>query len=149
MAEPLVMPQDEFEFVKDLRDRISDAIEVAWWSQGPGCTDRVMEIVAPLAERAEAAEAKLAAIAEHCRDRMRMPGRSGMSLGAATVILGIIGSGEGHSATCSGCGQQYADEETSAYLFTSRETLVRHLDADRWLADPVLCPACQPEEPAP
>ena len=46
--------------------------------------------------RAEAAEAKLAAIAAHCRARMKAPGRSGMSLSAATLILGIAeGSDEG------------------------------------------------------
>lgn len=46
--------------------------------------------------RALAAEAKLAAVAEHCRDRLRRPGRGGMSLRAATTILGIISGEESH-----------------------------------------------------
>ena len=43
----------------------------------------------------EAAEARLAAIAAHCRLRMSLPGRSGMSLAAAGLILGLAeGSSE-------------------------------------------------------
>lgn len=49
-----------------------------------------------------------------------------------------------HSATCSGCGQLYADEESGDYLFTSPVTLARLMDADGWTADPPLCPPCQP-----
>ena len=46
----------------------------------------------------EAAEARLAAIAEHCRLRMSRPGRSGMTMAAAGLILGLaegIGEEEG------------------------------------------------------
>ena len=46
-------------------------------------------------ERAEAAEARLAEIAAHVRERLNAPGRSGMSRAAAGIILGIAeGSGE-------------------------------------------------------
>src|SRR5208337_61890 len=39
--------------------------------------------------------ARLAAIAEHCRERMNAPGRSGMTRAAAGLILGLAeGSGE-------------------------------------------------------
>jgi hypothetical protein len=44
--------------------------------------------------RAEAAEARLAAIAAHCRARMKGPGRSGISLSAASFILGIAEGSE-------------------------------------------------------
>ena len=40
-------------------------------------------------ERAELAEARLARIAAHCRERMNGPGRGGMSRAAAGIILGI------------------------------------------------------------
>lgn len=49
------------------------------------------------------------------------------------------------SAICQGCGQQYADEESGAYLFTSLERMERLLRADGWQAVPPLCPACQPD----
>ena len=45
--------------------------------------------------RAEHAEARLAAIADHCRQRMNAPGRSGMTRAAAETILGLAeGGGE-------------------------------------------------------
>ena len=45
--------------------------------------------------RAEDAEARLAEIAAHCRLRMNAPGRSGMTMAAAGLILGIAeGGGE-------------------------------------------------------
>ena len=45
--------------------------------------------------RAERAEARLAAIADHCRQRMNSPGRSGLTGAAAGIILGIAeGSSE-------------------------------------------------------
>lgn len=52
------------------------------------------------------------------------------------------------SATCTGpdCGEQFTDSETSEYEFATRERMERLLHADGWQADPVLCPACQPEE---
>ena len=51
------------------------------------------------------------------------------------------------TATCDGrdCGQQYADEESGDYLFASLTGLARLMGADGWRADPVLCPACQPD----
>ena len=45
-------------------------------------------------ERAEAAEARLAEIADHCRLRMQRPGRSGMTMAAAGLILGIAEGSE-------------------------------------------------------
>jgi hypothetical protein len=44
---------------------------------------------APPAEALERAEARLAKIAAHVRARRKGPGRSGISLSAATLILGI------------------------------------------------------------
>jgi hypothetical protein len=45
--------------------------------------------------RAEAAEARLAAIAVHCRDRVNGPGRYGLTMAAAQFILGLAeGSSE-------------------------------------------------------
>ena len=54
------------------------------------------------------------------------------------------------AANCDGwdCGQQYADEESGDYMFTSTDRLARLMGADGWRADPVLCPACQPAEAA-
>ena len=43
----------------------------------------------PWQARAEAAEARLAAIADHCRLRVNAPGRSGMTRAAAGIILGL------------------------------------------------------------
>lgn len=86
-AEPLIMPADEFAVVSR-----------AWraWVDGPAreLFDQAIQKVAddassPWRARAEAAEAKLAEIAAHCRLRMKGPGRSGISLSAATLILGI------------------------------------------------------------
>jgi hypothetical protein len=45
--------------------------------------------LAALRARADVAEARLAAIAEHCRLRMSRPGRSGMTMAAAGLILGL------------------------------------------------------------
>jgi hypothetical protein len=58
----------------------------------PVTDDTAQDLPAALANtqaRAEAAEARLAAIAAHCRARMKGPGRSGISLSAASFILGI------------------------------------------------------------
>ena len=76
-----------------------------WESVAPRQVRRLIEgatpvLVAAERERAETAEARLAAIAEHCRLRMNAPGRSGMTMAAAGLILGIAeGSGEdsGHA----------------------------------------------------
>lgn len=59
----------------------------------------------------------------------------------------LIGGEETFSATCTGpdCGERFADSETDEYEFATRERMERLLDADGWQADPVLCPACQPE----
>jgi len=45
--------------------------------------------VAAAIARAEAAEARLAAIVAVCRERMTSPGRSGMTVAAARLILGL------------------------------------------------------------
>ena len=45
-------------------------------------------------ERARAAEARLAVIAGHVRDRLNAPGRAGMSRAAAGIILGIAEGSE-------------------------------------------------------
>ena len=48
--------------------------------------------------RAEVAEARLAAIAAHCRERLNGAGRYGLSMTAARHILSLAeGSGEGAS----------------------------------------------------
>src|SRR5205823_931187 len=63
----------------------------------------------------------------------------------------ITGTGqEPLSATCTGpgCGETFADSETSEYLFATRGRMERLLHADGWQTGPVLCPACQ-QEPAP
>ena len=54
--------------------------------------------------------------------------------------------GRAFAATCTGedCGQQYADEESGDYLFTSLVRMGLLMGADGWRADPVLCPACLP-----
>jgi predicted Zn-ribbon and HTH transcriptional regulator len=49
------------------------------------------------------------------------------------------------SASCTGCGDQFADSETGEYEFATRDRMERLLYADGWSADPVRCPACQPE----
>ena len=43
----------------------------------------------PVAASTGTAEARLARIAAHCRERMNGPGRGGMSRAAAGIILGI------------------------------------------------------------
>ena len=48
------------------------------------------------------------------------------------------------AVNCVDCGQQYADEESGDYLFTSLVRMGLLMGADGWRADPVLCPACQP-----
>ena len=47
--------------------------------------------------RAEQAEARLAEIAGHVRDRLNAPGRAGMSRMAAGIILGIAEGSEGET----------------------------------------------------
>ena len=47
--------------------------------------------------RAEAAEARLAEIAAHVRERLNAPGRAGMSRMAAGIILGIAEGSEGET----------------------------------------------------
>ena len=94
--------------------------------------------------RVRAAEAKLAAL----RDLIGNPGWA-TPAEIQRKALAIIGS-EGttpFSATCIGpdCGEQFADSETGEYEFATRERMVMLLRADGWQADPVLCPACQPE----
>lgn len=59
-AEPLVMPRDEMDLLKSLQERVSAAIEAAWWSRQPA-SPAVMEVAAPAIEEARAAE----------RDRIR------------------------------------------------------------------------------
>ena len=56
--------------------------------------EAIAEAVSGERARAEAAEAKLAAIAAHCRLRMNQPGRSGMTMAAAGLILGIAEGSE-------------------------------------------------------
>ena len=59
---------------------------------------RVLDSAYAETVRREQAEAKLAAISDHCRLRMNAPGRSGMTRAAAETILGLAeGSGEGPS----------------------------------------------------
>lgn len=50
-----------------------------------------------------------------------------------------------YSARCSSCGVLYADEETSDYLFDTRETMWHRMFVDGWQPVPPLCPPCQPE----
>ena len=74
-----------------------------WESVAPRQVRRLIEGAAPVlvaaaTARAEAAEARLAAIAEHCRQRMNAPGRSGMTRAAAELILGLAG-GTGEEVT--------------------------------------------------
>ena len=98
--EPLIMPADEFAAVEavaahlwtpedllDFKERLREAAKnTVYLAALPSDGWR---------ERAEAAEAKLAAIAEHCRLRINGPGRSGMSMAAAGLILGMAeGSNE-------------------------------------------------------
>jgi hypothetical protein len=45
-----------------------------------------------------------------------------------------------------GCGQQYADEESGDYLFTSLVRMGLLMGADGWRVAPELCPACQPAD---
>jgi hypothetical protein len=52
------------------------------------------ELVAKHRARAEAAEAKLALIAAHCRDRLKQRPQLGPAVARADVILGIIASEE-------------------------------------------------------
>jgi|SRR5208337_651366 len=64
-----------------------------WESVPPRQVRRLIEGAAPVLVAAE--RARLAAIAEHCRERMNAPGRSGMTRAAAGLILGLAeGSGE-------------------------------------------------------
>ena len=73
-------------------------------SRGPGAA----VVAAPEGgwrERAEAAEARLARIATHCRERLNAPGRSGMSRTAAGIILGLAeGGSEGKAVADRPCG---------------------------------------------
>lgn len=90
-------------------------------------------------ERADRAEAKLAAVTDACRS---------IPSPIAERILAIIDTEpEPLSAVCTGpdCGEQFADSETGEYLFATRERMERLLYADGWAASPVLCPACQPD----
>jgi hypothetical protein len=103
-------------------------------------------------ERAERAEAKLAAVAGYVRSRPSWVTDPVESRLRKDAILAIVGSDEAGkpaplSAVCTGpdCGEQFADSETSEYLFATRERMEKLLDADGWTADPVLCPACQPD----
>jgi hypothetical protein len=57
--------------------------------------------------------------------------------------------GAAHSASCTGCGERFADSETSEYEFATRERMERLLHADGWTTGPVLCGACQPDGAAP
>ena len=106
--EPLVMPADEFAALKavaeaageppwtpeEIAGRIAGIFAAAMANPGP-LTVLNLAPSEHWRERAEAAEAKLAAIAEHCRLRMQRPGRSGMTMAAAGLILGIAeGSSE-------------------------------------------------------
>jgi hypothetical protein len=60
-------------------------------------------------------------------------------------VLAIIdGAEEAFSAICTGCGTQYADEESGACRFTTRERMTKLMRADGWQVEPPLCPACQP-----
>jgi hypothetical protein len=78
-------------------DRPAPALGEATRVLCPGCLhDRVLELTL---ERAEAAEAKLAAIADHCRLRMNAPGRSGMTMAAAGLILGLAEGGSEEEAS--------------------------------------------------
>jgi hypothetical protein len=66
--------------------------------------------------------------------------------------LAITGSDEAPlTAVCTGpdCGDQFADSETGEYEFASKNRMERLLHADGWTSDPVVCPACQPDETPP
>lgn len=100
--------------------------------------------------RARAAEAKLDAIKAECR--AAMGGYPLLPAVAAKELLDIIGTGPAEaapfSATCTGqdCGTRFTDSETEESEFATRERMKKLLHADGWQVDPVLCPACQPEE---
>ena len=71
---------------------------VAFSSGGPGDHAACDAAVARLRERAMRAEAKLAAIAARCRERIDGPGRHGLTMAAAQFILGIAEGGSEEKA---------------------------------------------------
>lgn len=67
---------------------------ITWGTSCTSCA-RVLDSAYAETLRRERAEAKLAGIAAHVRERLNAPGRSGMSRTAAGIILGIAeGSNE-------------------------------------------------------
>jgi hypothetical protein len=93
--------------------------------------------------RAEA-EALLAALRSLCGE-----GAPAVAVDRIEAILGTQERTDEEapvlSASCTGCGDQFADSETGEYEFATRDRMERLLYADGWSADPVRCPACQPE----
>jgi hypothetical protein len=89
--DPLVMPADEFAALKTVRERLEEALDasIVGCARCKVCDTQIgaaMTVLGPLLARAEAAEAKLAAIRELCEE-------AGTRTGGH--VLAIISSEEG------------------------------------------------------
>ena len=101
MSEPLILPADEFAAVKTVRERLETALDASI-DRCPRCKvcdtqiGAAMTVLGPLLERAEAAEGKLAEIAEFCHEQDECPrcGCGESLVKAAARILAIIGTEE-------------------------------------------------------
>jgi hypothetical protein len=143
---------------------------VPWDELGTGDREVDMRIGSAVAARAVADAGTEVAAARTDRDRIRLERgalashlpaiRDALSAAVAdaryeaqakpyrAALMALeAGRQEPLSAVCTGpdCGEQFADSETSEYLFATRERMERLLYADGWASGPVLCPACQEE----
>ena len=76
-------------------ERLLELENAVGWNTSCTSCSRVLDSAYAETVRAERAEARLAEIAAHVRERLNAPGRAGMSRAAAGIILGIAeGSGE-------------------------------------------------------